>query len=250
MSTVIDQIRELKTRARNRRDLGRWDTAAKFLDNAISLAKPELKDLEASEGGDATFRRQLASELADCYGLLGGVERRWSLDLKDKGDKGHDQEHLRKSIAAYDKSWDFEKGDYGLLNSYGRVNRLVSRLLFSPSSLQGGNLDCGDSIEKVDVRKELEFALDAITKQLAVPRRDDYWAAADWALLMLLLEKESNAEVAYARFDSKSPPGYAYSSVLDVLRPLANSEMTVATQLSDAVVHLEARFKRLQTSAT
>ena len=233
MATLVEEISDLKTQAKNRRDLKRYERAVSILNKAISLAE---KNIEIHE-----LRRQLAEELADCYGLLGGVQRRWALDKDYCNERDL---HLCESIRADDNAWKYESGDYGVVNSYGMLNRLISRLLYAPDSLfTKAVTSFGDNVAPLNVRVELEKAYEAIEAQLAQPRRDDYWAMADLALVTVLLDKGDPIS-AYAAFVAKSPPDYAYKSVTDVLGPLAELEWPVAPALKIAIQYVEARFKR------
>jgi hypothetical protein len=237
MVSLLDQIREFKTQAKNRRDMGLplYPRAETYLAQAIDLGR---KNLEQTE-----LRSQIASELADCYGLLGGIQRRWALESPEGEER---DKHLRDSIRAYDEGWLFESGGYGIVNSYGMVNRLISRLLVSPRALTGGEVELGEDIKPLDVRTELENASKVIQQQLAKPRRDDYWATADLALVHALLGKD-DAMSLYMSFISKSPPDYAYNSVLDVLRPLSEEALPVTRTLQDAVTILKQGLERLQS---
>jgi hypothetical protein len=238
MATIFDAIVDLKTKAKNRRDLERYDRAAAFVQEAITLAKKEL--------GTPEFRAKMASELADCYGLLGGIERRWAL-VADSPEK-HVGEHLRKSVTAYDEAWSYESGDYGISSSYGMVNRLVSRVLADPNALKEGYVtDLGEAIEPLAVPVALEEAREKI--EASRRAESDYWAAADLALVQLLLGKGDPAGL-YAKFIEKSPPDYAYKSTLDVLRPLSERDSAVKADLQEAVKLLSARLARLQAAIT
>jgi hypothetical protein len=235
MPTLVDEISDLKTQAKNRRDLKRYERAVSILNEAIGLAE---RSLEIQE-----LRRRLAEELADCYGLLGGVQRRWALDPNYRDERAL---HLRESIRAYDNAWKYESGDYGVVNSYGMLNRLISRLLYDKDSLfVDAVTSFGNDVAPLNVRAKLEKAREAIEAQLVQARRDDCWAAADFALVTVLLEKADPIS-AYASFVSTSPPAYAYKSVVDVLRPLAELEWRVAPALKDAIAYVEERFARLQ----
>jgi len=229
MATISDEIRNLKTQAKNRRDLRRYDRAASILTRAIALATPDLANSE--------LRSQMAEELADCNGLLGGVQRRWALEAE-----GEERRlHLMESIRAYDAAWEFESGDYGVVNSYGMLNRLVSRLLLNPDSLFAeGATEFGRDLRPLSMRAQLQEAGQRIEAQLARLRRDDYWAMADLALVNVLLEKQ-DAISAYAGFLQKSPPDYAFKSVLDVLKPLAELKWKLADTLRKATRYLEQR---------
>jgi hypothetical protein len=233
MPSIFDAIVDLKTKAKNRRDLGRYDRAVSFVEQAIALAR---KDFTIPE-----LRSKIASELADCYGLLGGIERRWA--LVPNAPEGQPEDHIRKSVRAYDEAWSLESGDYGVASSYGMVNRLVSRILADPQALSSGHVtDLGQGIEPVEVRPELEKTRGTIESS----KRSDYWAAADLALVKLLLGVEDPAAV-YAAFNEKSPPDYAYNSVLDVLRPLTEVDLPGKAALVEAVTLLEARLRHLRS---
>jgi hypothetical protein len=232
---VSDGIRELKTQAKNRRDLKLYDLAVPILENAINLAKPNLDNSE--------MRSLMAVELADCYGLLGGVERRWALSTNAADDRAM---HLRESIKAYDEAWKFESGDYGLKTSYGMMNRLVSRLLLKPASLdEQAESEFGEGVTPLAVRQALGDARGLIESQLKL--RDDWWAAADLALAKLLL-REGDPARAYAGFLEKSPPDHALKSVLDILQPLADLSWPLASALTQAKAVIEAAAKKLATA--
>ena len=234
MTSIFDAIVDLKTKAKNRRDLGRFDRAAAFVQQAIVLARKDLAIPELSS--------RIASELADCYGLLGGIERRWALE--PNASQEHRNDHLRESVRAYDEAWDLESGDYGVSSSYGMVNRLVSRILADPQALSSGHVtDLGQGIKPLEVRSGLEKARQTIESS----KRSDYWAAADLALVKLLLEVGDPAGL-YAAFNEKSPPGYAYNSALDVLRPLSEIDLPVKAALVEAVTLLEARLRLLRAA--
>ena len=233
MPGILDEIIKLKTQAKNRRDWRKYDRAVLIIKDAIALAKGDFEK--------GQLQSQMAEQLADCYGLLGGVERRWALESADVEDR---KQHLVESARAYDNAWAFEQGDYSIVNSYGMLNRLISRLLLEPDSLFSNDTrEFGDGLVPLAIREELEIASKRIQEQSALPRQDDYWAAADLALVDVLLEKQ-DAVSAYASFVEKSPPDYAFKSVLDVLRPLATLQWRVAEQLQNAVKYLDQRAPR------
>jgi hypothetical protein len=97
--------------------------------------------------------------------------------------------------------------------------------------------DFRKEVRPLAMRAQLQEACQRIEAQLARPRRDDYWAAADLALVNVLLEKQE-AGSAYAGFLEKSPPDYAFKSVLDVLRPLSELKWKLADRLRGAVIYV------------
>ena len=241
MAVQIDRIRELKTEAKNRRDRGirGYDRAIALLNEAIDVAQETLKQTTVRE-----LRAQLAVELSDCHGIIGGIERRWATE----GPVGSRDEHLRASIRAYDAGYQFESDrEYGITNSYNMVNRLIGRLLLRPDLLNTSEpVDLGPNIEKLDVLQELDNAVRVLRDQLAGVRRGDYWALADLGLVQLLLGHTDPA-TAYAAFNALSPPDFAYTSALAGLRPLAELPMSVSPAIGQAVSLLERHLQRLRS---
>jgi hypothetical protein len=241
MSTPIERIRELKTGAKNLRDRGArgYPRALSMLTEAIAIARD---DLDRSTGAER--RAQLANELSDCFGMVGGVERRWG----DESEADERTLHLKAAIRAYDSGFAFESdSQYGIVDSYNRLNRLLVRLLVRPDALAADDVVVIDpEIPAVNLRREFEKASDFIRQQLTSVRRGNYWALADLALVEVLLGR-SPAAVAYADFIALSPPDFAYVSALAGLLPLAKLPIPSAPSLGEAVALLEDRLGRLRS---
>jgi len=241
MDNLLQTIRELKTKAKNRRDLKRYESAATILDRAIALTEG---DLTATDSPD--WKAQLASELSDCFGLLGGVYRRWGLESEIPEERIL---HLRQSVEAYTRGCNLEVvEEYHIVNSYNMVNRLVSYILMKPDSLADSPAQANPALnDPLNVREELEKAEEAIRYQLREKRRGDIWALADFALVRLLLEKDDPSP-AYAEFNAQSPPDYAYESALSTLRPMAELNFPAASRCHEAAQLLESKLSQLQSS--
>ncbi|MCG7932729.1 MAG: hypothetical protein N0E44_22170 [Candidatus Thiodiazotropha lotti] len=222
---ILDEVRDLKTQAKNRRD-------DKLYKEGTTIANRAIKSLESSfeSAVKESWRTELASELADCYGLIGGIQRRWGLSLDDPETAEKYKEHLQMSIDAYDKGHHFEQEDnYGVVNSYNLVNRLVGRILLTPDT---------------DIKEEMKSARAIISDQLKQKRHGDIWALADKSLLQLLLgETEHNA--AWTEFLDQSPPYYALESLLDTLEPLAACNFPIKTELEASIDLLEDELEKL-----
>lgn len=241
MSTQIERIRELKTGAKNQRDRGirGYPRALSMLGNAVAIAREELERATVAER-----RVQAAIELSDCFGLIGGVQRRWA------DDSGGDERaaHLKLAVRAYDEGFEFESDPrYAMADSYNLVNRLLVRLLLAPASLAGEEPVVLDAdIAPLELASELDKAAATVRHQLTGSRRGDYWALADLALLEVLAGRSVPA-VAYAEFLGSGPPDFAYASVLACLHPLAGLPLASAPALRDAVTLLEGRLRRLRS---
>ena len=241
MPTEIERIREFKTGAKNQRDRGTkgYPRALSSLQDAIAIARDALAQSTVAE-----YRKQLAAELSDCFGLVGGIQRRWA----DESSGGDDRAaHLVASIRAYDEGFGIESDpQYGIVNSYNLVNRLVVRILLVPAALGAPDpLVVAPEIASLNLTHELEQASTTIRQQLVGPRRGDYWAMADLALIEILLGRAS-AAVAYADFIGTSPPDFAYTSALASLRPLAALQLQRASVLDEAIHLLEGQLQRLR----
>ena len=232
--SALDKIRALKTQAKNRRDAEQFERAVTFLGEAIGLAESELRTASVRE-----YVYQLRSELADCYGLLGGIERRRARGSSDQREK---QAHLEASVDAYDRGFQHEASTG--TSSYNALNRLIGRLLLDPdSSPRAGSGSASTSSRTVDVAKELRALAAALDEQLGATRRGDYWALADLALLKVLLGDE-NPVAAYSRFIAVAPPPFAYRSVLNSIQALADEPVEASGRLREAIRYLEQRAAR------
>ena len=146
----LDQVLALKASAKSSRDDDDWVGAISDLKEAIQLLNDRAKE-------SSTMPSWLASELADSYGLIGGIEKRWGLQM-DGEDRRH---HLEESVVAYDMGFRYEQGlDPSDANTYNRVNRIVGRVLLDSHVLRkdGGAIP--------DIAEDLENAKDILTKQI------------------------------------------------------------------------------------
>jgi hypothetical protein len=233
MKSPIEQILDLKTDAKNQRDRGLkgYPRALVRLNSAIRLAQ---EGLTATSVTDAV--RQLTKELADCNGMVGGIERRWGIE----GEEGERVKHLAAACIAYDEGYRHEWDDkYGTPATYNLVNRLTSRLLIERKLLDTDHVvDLGMGVEPINVRSQLIDAMARIEEHLA--NKGNFWAEADLALLRVLAGG-ADATTAYAPFFALSPPDFAFVSALDGLRPLASTNLPTASSLQAAVALLTSR---------
>ena len=241
MSAILERIRELKTSAKNQRDRGirGYARALATLAEAIALARPTL---QAPLAEQAVQVAQGAAELSDCFGLCGGIERRWA----DETTGEERLAHLTAAALAYDEGYQYESDPrYGIFNSYNMVNRLVVRLLLAPQALDADAPTVLPGLPPLHLRFEFDRAADAIRQQVAGPRRGDYWAWADLGMIEVLTLRNA-PEAAYAQFLGLGPPDFAYASALATLRPLTALHMASAPSVQAAVDLLEARLLRLR----
>jgi hypothetical protein len=221
MVDVLDEVIALKASAKGFRDDDDWEEALTELQEAIDL----LLDLRA--GASPSVASRLATEFADTYGLVGGIEKRWALQL----DGEERRRHLEASLTAYDEGFSYER-DLGPTdaNTYNRVNRLVGRVLLDLSVLQND----------VKFAEDLRIAEEVLDEQIGSKgRQKDPWAYADLVTVRLLRGKP-DALAAYRELDQLHPPRFVYDSMLSTLQPLCD----VASDLRPDLVQAVAQLRR------
>ena len=173
---------------------------------------------------------------------MGGVHRRCA----DEATGEERIEQLKASIRAYDKGHRYESPEYGIVDSYNLVNRLLVRVLVAPEALtMDADRVLDPDIDPVNLPRDIERAAATVREQLTGPRRGNYWAMADLALLELLLGRRT-ASAVYADFLGASPPDFALTSAIAALKQLADLKIPVAPALGDAVKVLEDRLEFLR----
>jgi tetratricopeptide (TPR) repeat protein len=166
----------------------------------------------ASEG-----EREIALQLADCWGMLGGVYR-------TAGD-------LHAAREAYDSGARYESSPrFNILNTYNQVNRLVVRVLHRPALLADpappvDGLPGGESLPELLARAAAE-----IDRQLNAKREDKAWALADLMMVRVLGGLEG-AEEALAELDTNVSDVFPYQSALKVIRELVDRELPMRDHL-------------------
>jgi hypothetical protein len=153
--------------------------------------------------------RKIAVQLADVYGMLGGI-------LRKHGD-------YLASAAAYDRGFHLESDPhFAMRNTYNALNRLITRILLSPGCLADPDLLPEEQeIEFVDVRQQLAELCTLLEEQAAGARAADFWAAGDLSLACALAGDESGMNRGLEKFGQLSPPPTAYDAYRRSIKALA-----------------------------
>jgi hypothetical protein len=237
---LVQTIRHLKTKAKNRRDHGNYEIAVDILKGTIELIQKKLSSTELPN-----LKIQLASELSDSFGILGGIYRRCALESKNEQDR---KLNLKKSVLTYNEGYLLEQTpEYMIVDSYNMVNRLISYILLEPGCLEN-TTPTKVTYEDIryDIIQEMEKAKEDIQDQLKEKKRGDVWALANLALVNLLLD-HLNPVTAYADFIAASPSHQAYETTLSTLRSLTELSLPVRNKLKEAVNLLEVKLSQLHT---
>lgn len=215
-------VTALMTRARAHTLAGEFDQALAALRQVIEPLEAALASLAAPSAPGPDDRRakrnEVARQLADGYGRLGGVYRR-------RGD-------LDQALDSYRRGRTIEQDPrYGVLDSYNLTNAILVRLLLEPGSLAGD-------------QDEIREAADTVDRQIRSERRDQWWAWADLGLLSLLCGRRERAAQAYEQFTAAGARAADYESTIAVLRQcrerLAAAAPDVAAAIDQAVASLDA----------
>ena len=217
-----EEVRALKASAKSARADEDWEFAIDELDQAVELLVDQLP------GATGRTRAELASELADSYGMIGGIERRWGLSLSD----AERQRHLQDSVDAYDRGFSHEQDlDPNVASTYNRINRLVGRVLLNPHVLD-------DDDTTPDFVEALDAAHDILVEQLRSARVKDPWGYCDLGLIRVL-RGTADAVPTYHELDRLRPPKFVYESALATLEPLSEVASELRPDLPTVVAHLQ-----------
>jgi DNA-binding transcriptional MerR regulator len=201
------------------------------LDYLEDLGAPDLRTPEPASEGDA----EIAKQLADCWGVLGGIYRA----------EGDDQ--LRHAKQAYDTGFTYEGCKrFNLPSSYNRVNRLVVRILETPGLLVEPLplvMDVSEA-ERKTMPALLAEAEEEIDRQLRNRLREDdrAWAYADLAMVRLLGGLK-DVDYALGNLDENCKnDSYPYESTLKVIRELLQRELPIREQILAFGEHLREKL--------
>ncbi|HEY4593435.1 MAG TPA: hypothetical protein VIJ61_13555 [Thermoanaerobaculia bacterium] len=219
MSDVIEETRRLKSRALDARDRGDFGRAIELLGLASRLLSETLQELKGKRDTDSSPGRQeteAASQLCHILGSMGGVHRR--------------NRDYPAAVHAYDAGYDIERpgAEYGIVNSFNLVQRLVTRVFLDPSAVKGEDA----KVEGLQVRHELREALKELQPQIEGSRRDDEYAKADLFMVQLLLD-DQDWLWTLEDFKDSHPEPYAIKATVETLKDLRDRVASVPSAPPD-----------------
>jgi hypothetical protein len=186
-----EQAERLALQARRKMLAEDLEGASEDQRDAVSILRVLLDDLKREMAPDEE-RKEIAQQLADYWGRLGGMYRRRAM--------------AAEGIEAYGRGKELER-EYKLDESYNRTNWIVLKLLDDPAQLEA-------------LQPEIDETTLLIAAQVRGPRRDEWWAWADLGLLRHLGGQPAEARTAYEQFQRAGARPSDYRSVLSVLEPL------------------------------
>lgn len=202
-----------KEAAKDLRDEGDIEGAVRLLRRTVATfdASPLVAGLENLTGEAGKPQVEVATQLADCLGMLGGNLRRLG--------------RLHDAQACFDRGRMYEESSsLNVMSSYNLVNSLTLPLESEPDALTSR-------------RTQLEAAIAAITRQAHGARRNDRWAWADLAQCQLLLGDTPSALQSYRRVRDLGGEE-TVQSVVTVLRRLGTAVVGLKPGIDAAIEQL------------
>jgi tetratricopeptide (TPR) repeat protein len=211
-----EQAFRLAVRARRDTHRGDYDKAIEQQEQAVELLERQLEQLEADPDAIPDERAEAVRRLSDHYGRLGGIYRRAG--------------RVDDAVSTYRKGMELERR-HRLDDSYNRTNWIALQVLDDPERLPA-------------LSDDIEDAVSLIGAQVEGPRRDQWWAWADYGLVSLLGNRVPEARRAYDRFRRTGARRVDYESVLGLLRSLrdrlAPSQPALAAEFAQTITSLES----------
>ncbi len=210
---LLDRARGAKTDAERAKREANLDRKTGDLDEAVlgmtegvipplAAALRELDDNRSllERENEDSLRKEIATDLADAHGSLGGMLRR-------RAELARTKEAWLEALDSYAAGRRIEQDEegrgYGIVNSYNLVNDLVCRLL--------------SGVPLADLRDAAGRAAETVRTQVEkLGRADDWWALADLGFLEALQGSEAAGET-YEQYRASGVPEWAVQSALDVL---------------------------------
>jgi tetratricopeptide (TPR) repeat protein len=246
MSDLMNELESLKRRSRYHRKEaleaikeGDNEQAAEEFESAREAIRVAIRRLEDLGVPDLSSPRRaseaeitIAEQLADCWGVLGGVYR--------------SEANLNEARNAYDEGYKYESSKrFNILSTYNRLNRLVVRILQNPDLLSESSSQVVDIEEPATMRQLLRETDEEIERQLREGRRDRPWALADLAMVRLLGRLDTFDLALNALDASSANDPFPYDSMLKVIRELVNLHLPMQDELIIAGERLRARLPQI-----
>lgn len=214
VARLVARAKRDKEEAKDHRDDGDIAAAVKVLEETVKAlaASPLAAGLETATAPSKPMR-DLAAQLADCLGMLGGNYRR--------------QGRLKEAQAAFERGRVYEESpSLEVMSSYNLVNAIALPI---ESDAQAWDAQ----------RPFIEKAVSALSRQVRGERRSDRWAWADLAQCQLLLGDEAGALQSYSRVRDLGDDD-TVASVTAVLERLGNAAPALKSRVTAAITYLKA----------
>jgi tetratricopeptide (TPR) repeat protein len=213
VARLVARSKRDKEEAKYHRDNGDIAAAVTLLEETVKVldSSPLAAGLETATEPSKPMR-DLAAQLADCLGMLGGNYRR--------------QGRLKEAQAAFERGRVYEDSpSLEVMSSYNLVNAITLPI---ESDSQAWDAQ----------RLFIEKSVAALSRQVRGERRSDRWAWADLAQCQLLLGDVAGALQSYGRVRDLGDDD-TVASVTAVLERLGNVAPALKSNVNAAMMYLK-----------
>jgi tetratricopeptide (TPR) repeat protein len=214
VARLVARAKRDKEEAKDHRDDGDIAAAVSVLEEAVKALddSPLAAGLETATAPSKPMR-ELAAQLADCLGMLGGNYRR--------------QGRLNEAQIAFERGRLYEESPtLDVMSSYNLVNAITLPI---ESDAEAWNAQ----------RPFIEKAVEVLSRQVRGERRSDRWAWADLAQCQLLLGDEAGARQSYDRVRDLGDDD-TVASVTAVLERIGNAVPALKSRVTTMITYLQA----------
>jgi tetratricopeptide (TPR) repeat protein len=213
----FDELCALKQKATALRKSGELDQAIGMLNVVVD----GLKAMASERRDDPKLSIQVRAELADTYGMRGGMHRR--------------RNDLPSALADYRLG--LEPEEEAGQSTYNLGNVITLSIILGEASPRDAGM-----LERID------RAIRGLERQTRGSRGDEWWALSDLGQFYLLRGDADAARHCYARGRRTGPSYEEFERHLHVLRELANAvarrEPELGKSMSSFIDELESSFRR------
>lgn len=216
MNRIFSTVNNLKEEAKFHRDFDDFGQAHEAIKKAIDALEPEYERVKGqTQPGIQEYKKDLMRQLADTYGIKGGLYRR-------QGELEQSEEMYREGLT-YEQELDED--------SYCLSNSIVIPILRDPRNLE-------------KQRGDINRALGTIQHQVTTTRADQWWAWADLGLFNLLTGHSDAALRAYEQYELTGARRQDYDSTISVLADLKASLSKISHPLAE---HIDRAIEYLES---
>lgn len=227
MMDVLETVKRLRVDAKRARDTAVLDHDPDALEDARFYYQQAVNLLQTQVPARNSVWNDLdkthAQRLYQCLGSLGGT---WRDAAELEPDALKKLSNWNQSINFYDEGYKIESGtderypDFKFCDSYNLLQRLVVRILREPRCLTDEDKELGRGLNVPDELAKAQYEINNQLNEIDGPRKDDAWAMADLAELLIL--RGQSSENAWRKFAEHNRSSEAYETNYRAFTALLN----------------------------
>jgi len=214
LRAALDALSQSETTARSTwrvdatalRNEGKFDQALQLLDSAI-----EQLTAQRARATDPESSRRLQEDLAEAYGMKGGVHRRYVTEPN----------HLDLALESYKDGC--------------KIERVLEHSTYNSSNVITLEITHQKKPLDLKLQKDLDRVIKNLEGETKGKRSDEFYAWADLAQFYLLRGDERRAREAYREALNQGPSAAALKRHIEILRELADGIRASSSDTADSI---------------